>query len=331
MDSGVPEKVAAHVPESSPHTQLQEYERRTDACLLQKRSEVQDALRCLHRVAKLLRLFVCSSHANQEASARSSGPGGPGRSMQSQRMAKMSPINPSLQLQFSLLVLYAPSPAQVAGQIASKPPVSAADLLLAAGRKSLMDHKLPEKVAAFVPGLCHIFRGSREVNPEPEDGKDVTSQPQPPEKVAAYVPESALYTQLQKPLPHLQSRLLGPLSFRTSSSSPRLQTPLDTPHPPPPPNPPLYQPPSQSFTHYIRRLTAQLDSEQYSDGEEHVAWEKGRHVRNHKDSFEVRQQGDQHVEVVRSVDNQPDWFTVRSGPSDAAAVWVMQNAQQGPP
>ncbi len=66
--------------------------------------------------------------------------------MQSQRMAKMSPINPSLQLQFSLLVLYAPSPAQVAGQIASKPPVSAADLLLAAGRKSLMDHKLPEKV-----------------------------------------------------------------------------------------------------------------------------------------------------------------------------------------
>ena len=60
------------------------------------------------------------------------------------------------------------------------------------------------------------------------------------------------------------------------------------PPPPPPPNPPLYQPPSQSFTHYIRRLTAQLDSEQYSDGEEHVAWEKGRHVRNHKDSFEVR-------------------------------------------
>lgn len=34
------------------------------------------------------------------------------------------------------------------------------------------------------------------------------------------------------------------------------------------------------------------------------------------------------MEVVRSVDNQPDWFTVRSGPSDAAAVWVMQNAQQ---
>ena len=66
-------QVAAHVPESSPHTQLQEYERRTDACLLQKRSEVQDALRCLHRVAKLLRLCVCSSHANQVASARSSG------------------------------------------------------------------------------------------------------------------------------------------------------------------------------------------------------------------------------------------------------------------
>ena len=55
-----------------------------------------------------------------------------------------------------------------------------------------------------------------------------------------------------------------------------------------PPNPPVYQPPSQPFTHYIRRLTAQLDSEQNSDGEEHVVWEKDQHVRNHKDSFEIR-------------------------------------------
>ena len=54
------------------------------------------------------------------------------------------------------------------------------------------------------------------------------------------------------------------------------------------PTPPAYQPPSQPFTHYIRRLTAQLDSEQYSDGEERVVWEKGEHIRNHKDSFEIR-------------------------------------------
>ncbi len=55
-----------------------------------------------------------------------------------------------------------------------------------------------------------------------------------------------------------------------------------------PPNPPVYQPPSQPFAHYIRRLTAQLNSERYSDGEEHVVWEKGQHVQNHKDSFEIR-------------------------------------------
>ena len=49
-----------------------------------------------------------------------------------------------------------------------------------------------------------------------------------------------------------------------------------------------YQPPQQPFTHYIRRLSAKLDSEQYSGGEEHVHWEKGQHVRNHQDSFEIR-------------------------------------------
>ena len=52
--------------------------------------------------------------------------------------------------------------------------------------------------------------------------------------------------------------------------------------------PPVYQPPSQPFTHYIRRLTAKLDSEQYSDGEEQVVWHKSQHTRNHRDSFEIR-------------------------------------------
>jgi len=65
--------VAAYVPESALYTQLQEYERKIDACLLQKQSEVQDALRRPHHIAKKLRLFVYNTHANQEASATSSG------------------------------------------------------------------------------------------------------------------------------------------------------------------------------------------------------------------------------------------------------------------
>lgn len=52
--------------------------------------------------------------------------------------------------------------------------------------------------------------------------------------------------------------------------------------------PPVYQPPSHPFTHYIRRLTAKLDPEQYGDGEEQVVWHKSQHTRNHRDSFEIR-------------------------------------------
>ena len=70
---GVCLQVAAYVPESALYTQLQEYERKIDACLLQKQSEVQDALRRPHHIAKKLRLFVYNTHANQEASATSSG------------------------------------------------------------------------------------------------------------------------------------------------------------------------------------------------------------------------------------------------------------------
>ena len=55
------------------YTQLQEYERKIDACLMQKQSEVQDALRRPQHIAKKLRLYVYNTHANQEASATSSG------------------------------------------------------------------------------------------------------------------------------------------------------------------------------------------------------------------------------------------------------------------
>ncbi len=60
------------MPESALYTQLQECERKIDACLLQKQSEVQDALRRPHHIAKKLRLYVHSTHANPEASATSS-------------------------------------------------------------------------------------------------------------------------------------------------------------------------------------------------------------------------------------------------------------------
>ncbi len=61
------------MPESALYTQLQEYERKIDACLLQKQSEVQDVLRRPQHIAKKLRLFVYNTHANQEASATSPG------------------------------------------------------------------------------------------------------------------------------------------------------------------------------------------------------------------------------------------------------------------
>ncbi len=54
-------QVAAYVPESALYTQLQKYKRKTDAYLLQKQSEVQDALRRPHPVAKKLCL-LCTTH-----------------------------------------------------------------------------------------------------------------------------------------------------------------------------------------------------------------------------------------------------------------------------
>ena len=55
------------------YTQLQEYERKIDACLLQKQSEVQDALCGPWLVVKNLRIYMHVQHACQEASATSSG------------------------------------------------------------------------------------------------------------------------------------------------------------------------------------------------------------------------------------------------------------------
>lgn len=63
----------ACVPESALYSQLQEYERQLDSCILQKQAEVQDAMRRPHHLAKKLRLYVYNTHANQEASATSSG------------------------------------------------------------------------------------------------------------------------------------------------------------------------------------------------------------------------------------------------------------------
>ena len=61
------------MPESPLYSQLQDYERQLDTCILQKQAEVQDALRRPQNLAKKLRLYVYNTHANQEASATSSG------------------------------------------------------------------------------------------------------------------------------------------------------------------------------------------------------------------------------------------------------------------
>lgn len=66
-------QVTACVPESALYSQLQECERQIDACIMQKQAEVQDALRRPQHLAKKLRLYVYNTHANQEASATSSG------------------------------------------------------------------------------------------------------------------------------------------------------------------------------------------------------------------------------------------------------------------
>lgn len=66
-------QVAAYVPESAMYTQLQEFERRIDACLLQKQGQVQDALRRPMHVAKKLRLYIYNTHAAQGPDSSSSG------------------------------------------------------------------------------------------------------------------------------------------------------------------------------------------------------------------------------------------------------------------
>ena len=63
----------ACVPESALYSQLQEYERQLDSCILQKQAEVQDAMKRPNHLSKKLRLYVYNTHANQEASATSSG------------------------------------------------------------------------------------------------------------------------------------------------------------------------------------------------------------------------------------------------------------------
>ena len=50
-------------PESALYTQLQRYERKTGACLLQKQSEVQDALCRLQLIVKKLRIYLHNTHA----------------------------------------------------------------------------------------------------------------------------------------------------------------------------------------------------------------------------------------------------------------------------
>lgn len=179
MDNRLPEKVAAYVPESALYTQLQDYERQIDACLMQKQAEVQDALDRPRHVAKKLRLYIYNTHSHQEASESASDP----------------------------------------------------------------------------PSWAFIIQG----------------------------------------------KLVDPASATAAAGAAGQAAPASD-----------YQPPQQPFTHYIRRLSAKLDSEQYSGGEEHVHWEKGQHVRNHQDSFEIRRRGSQDVEVQLQleVDNQPERFNL---------------------
>ncbi|DBB05078.1 TPA: hypothetical protein ACH3X3_010342 [Trebouxia sp. C0006] len=263
-------QVAAYVPESALYTQLQKYKRKTDAYLLQKQSEVQDALRRPHPVAKKLCL-LCTTH-----------------------MPTKRPL-PHLQARHHLKVV--------------------------AGSTTLVFmHQTVKIWHTYRPGPGGA-RGSQGVNAEPDDGNDVTSQPSVRNGslsagvVAAYVPESApesaLYTQLQRYerktgacLLQKQSEVQDALcrlqlivkKLRIYLHNTHAKTSLPHPqpydsrrpwtapnHPPPPSNSLCTTPPPTPFTHYIRCLTAELDSEQYSDGEEHVIWEKGQHVQNHED------------------------------------------------
>lgn len=183
-----------------------------------------------------------------------------------------------------------------------------------------------------------------------------------PEKVTACVPESALYSQLQecerqidacimqkqaevqdalRRPQHLAKKLrlyvynthANQEASATSSEPPSwaliIQGKLIEPQPASiagqPGAPPVYQPPSHPFTHYIRRLTAKLDPEQYADGEEQVLWQKSQHTRNHRDSFEIRRRGSQDVEVSLQieVDNQPERYSLSASLS---AVLGLQQA-----
>ena len=82
----------------------------------------------------------------QQAAAAAAGAAS--GSLQSRPPAKQSVPLTRPTAVFSAGGVRPPSPAPVAGQIASKPPVSAADMLPAAKRKKrkLMDNRLPEKV-----------------------------------------------------------------------------------------------------------------------------------------------------------------------------------------
>ncbi|KAL3150613.1 hypothetical protein ABBQ32_000419 [Trebouxia sp. C0010 RCD-2024] len=192
MDNRLPEKAMACVPESALYSQLQEYERQLDSCILQKQAEVQDSMRRPNHLAKKLRLYVYNTHANQEASATSSEP-------------------PSWTL--------------------------------------IIQGKLMEPQAASVAGQLSA--------------------------------------------------------------------------------PPVYQPPPHPFTHYIRRLTAKLDPEQYGDGEDQALWQKDQHTRNHRDSFEIRRRGSQAVEVSLEVevDNQPERYTLSA--SLSAVLGLKQATRAG--
>ncbi len=84
----------------------------------------------------------------QQAAAAAAAAGAASGSLQSRPPAKQSVPLARPTAAFSSGGVRPASPAPVAGQIASKPPVSAADMLPAARRKKrkLMDNRLPEKV-----------------------------------------------------------------------------------------------------------------------------------------------------------------------------------------
>lgn len=64
-DKQIPDKVAAHLPESALYTQLLEFESRVDAALARKKIDIQEALKCPPRVQKTLRIYVFNTFANQ--------------------------------------------------------------------------------------------------------------------------------------------------------------------------------------------------------------------------------------------------------------------------